>query len=159
MPPVPHRAGNGRIFVEKYKSRWKPYCGAGNLYAKNAFWVFWETKGEAFQPMQNAAVDWKTGGERHRETPTDTVYHETRSCTHLMLSVKQIPTASLKGLKQYGACGHCTKGKKKGSVVYVTDEGDCYHYTIHCSGLKRTVYMIRKEEAGGKPACSRCGGK
>ncbi len=92
-------------------------------------------------------------------TPTDTVYHETRSCTHLMLSVKQVPTASLKGLKQYGACGHCTKGKKKGSVAYVTDEGDCYHYTIHCSGLKRTVYMIRKEEAGGKPACSRCGGK
>ena len=80
MTPVPHRAGNGRIFVEKYKSRWKPYCGAGNLYAKNAFWVFWETEGEAFQPMQNAAVDWKTGGERNREKTTVGLYYAYGYC-------------------------------------------------------------------------------
>lgn len=92
-------------------------------------------------------------------TPADTVYHTRRSCTHLMLSVKPVPTASLKSLKQYQACGHCAEGKKKGTVAYITDEGDCYHYRINCSGLKRTIYMIRREEAGERPPCSRCGRK
>ncbi len=91
-------------------------------------------------------------------TPAQTVYHTRRSCTHLKLSVKSVSSANLKALKKYGACGHCAKGEGRGAVVYLTEEGDCYHYKIHCSGLKRTVYMVRKEEAGGRPPCSRCGG-
>lgn len=92
-------------------------------------------------------------------TPTDTVYHRTRSCTHLKLSIRSISSARLKEMKQYRACGHCVKGGKKGPVAYITEEGDCYHYAVNCSGLKRTVYMVPKEDANGRPACSRCGGR
>lgn len=92
-------------------------------------------------------------------TPTESVYHLSRTCTHLKLSVTSAARERLKtDLKSYAPCGHCGK-KKGGSTIYVTSEGDCYHTKIDCSGLKRTVYMIPKEQAGGKRACSRCGGK
>lgn len=93
-------------------------------------------------------------------TPTQSVYHESRDCSHLKLSINAVGASGLKNLEtSYAPCGHCTKGQKMGRTVYVTNEGDCYHYRMDCSGLKRTVYMIKKSEAGGKRACSRCGGK
>ena len=92
-------------------------------------------------------------------TPTDTVYHRTRVCTHLKLSIRSVSSANQKELKKYAACGHCTKGQKKGTIVYITEEGDCYHYAVNCSGLKRTIYMVPKKETNGRPACLRCGGK
>ena len=49
-------------------------------------------------------------------------------------------------------------GKLNFKVLYVTEEGECYHYKIDCSGLKRTVYMINKSQIEGKGPCSRCGG-
>ena len=91
-------------------------------------------------------------------TPAQPVYHTTRDCTHLRLSVKPVSATEWKALKKYQACGHCTKEGKRGALVYITEEGDCYHYKISCSGLKRTIYMVRKEETGGRPSCSRCGG-
>lgn len=91
-------------------------------------------------------------------TPTQSVYHENRDCTHLKLSIKSVGVASLKKNHKYAPCGHCTKGQKRGQVVYVTQEGDCYHYKIDCSGLKRTVYMIDKSQIEGKRPCSRCSG-
>lgn len=93
-------------------------------------------------------------------TPTQSVYHESRSCSHLKLSIKSVGASGLKNSgKSYAPCGHCTKGQKMGRTVYVTDEGGCYHYRMDCSGLKRTIYMIKRSQAGGKRACLRCGGK
>lgn len=91
-------------------------------------------------------------------TPTQSVYHENRNCTHLKLSIKSVGASSLKKNGKYSPCGHCTKGQKRGRVVYVTQEGDCYHYKIDCSGLKRTVYMIKKSQIEEKRPCSRCSG-
>lgn len=92
-------------------------------------------------------------------TPTGNVYHKDRGCTHLKLSIQSIAASKLKKQsKKYASCGHCTKGGKMGAVVYITDEGDCYHFKIDCSGLKRTIYMILKEKAGNRRPCSRCGG-
>lgn len=92
-------------------------------------------------------------------TPAGSVYHLSRTCTHLKLSVTSADRERLKtDLKKYVPCGHCGK-KRGGPVIYVTSEGDCYHVKIDCSGLKRTVYMIPKEQVKGKSACSRCGGK
>ncbi len=92
-------------------------------------------------------------------TPTQSVYHSNRDCTHLKLSVKSMAAAKLKKNSKYGPCGHCTKGEKMGTTVYVTEEGDCYHFQIGCSGLKRTIYMIAKAQAADMKPCSRCGGR
>ncbi len=103
----------------------------------------------------------QTGNEKEDwvfVTPNQSVYHKSRSCSHLKLSVKAVNASKL-GLSPniYTACGHCTKGQQSGTVVYVTEEGKCFHYRIDCGGLKRTVYMIKKKEAGNKRPCSRCG--
>ncbi len=99
-----------------------------------------------------------TDGEWVFITPTQSVYHLKRDCTHLKLSVKSMGAAGLDKDGKYEPCGHCTKGQKRGQIVYVTQEGDCYHYKIDCSGLKRTIYMIEKSKIGGKRPCLRCSG-
>ena len=103
------------------------------------------------------------GGSEKEEwvfiTPNQSVYHKNRVCSHLKLSVKTLNASKLKlPGNNYSACGHCTRGQKRGAVVYVTEEGKRFHYRIDCSGLKRTIYMVKKREAGGKRPCSRCGG-
>lgn len=93
-------------------------------------------------------------------TPREQVFHTSRTCTHLKLSVMAVSSDRLNtDWNTCSACGHCARGKKPGAVVYVTREGESYHLKVNCSGLKRTVYMIPKEQTGGKRPCTRCGGK
>lgn len=96
-------------------------------------------------------------------TETGTVYHGDRDCTYLQLSVRQIPAADIDTVRnQYGGryqpCEKCASGAEP-TVLYITEEGNRYHYSRECSGLKRTVYSISIEEAlkEGYRACSRCG--
>ncbi|MFP3155733.1 pilus assembly protein [Lachnospiraceae bacterium ZAX-1] len=92
-------------------------------------------------------------------TPTATVYHRKRECTHLKLSVKCKLFSQLDSLESnYGACEICASNGYKPSIVYITDEGRRYHVKLDCSGIKRTIYMIKITEIGGKPPCTRCGG-
>lgn len=92
-------------------------------------------------------------------TPTQSVYHRSRNCSHLKLSIQSVNAKALKAVGgSYSACGHCAKGKKATGTVYVTEKGDCYHVRIDCSGLKRTIYMVKISQVGGKRSCSRCGG-
>lgn len=96
-------------------------------------------------------------------TESGTVYHLTRGCTHLQLSVRTISAAGVNDARnQYGGkyypCEKCTGASQPG-VFYITDEGNRYHYERECSGLKRTIYTLRFEDATaqGYRACSRCG--
>lgn len=90
------------------------------------------------------------------------VYHPDRNCTHLRLSVKIIDSADLGAArnnygKRYSACAKCVKGGKM-QIIYITDEGDKYHYNRDCPGLKRTVSPMLKLEAEKRyRPCSRCG--
>ena len=86
-----------------------------------------------------------------------TVYHLTRTCTHLQLSIHSIGKNAAKQAG-YGPCERCTKEQDDGVGCYITDEGERYHTKLSCSGLKRTVYMVRLSDVGGEKACSRCGG-
>lgn len=91
------------------------------------------------------------------------VFHRDRNCTHLQLSVRSIGRGELEDLRnqwgqRYSACEKCGKGELP-DMLFVTEEGHCYHYREDCSGIKRTVMSLTPEEAADYPPCSRCGGQ
>lgn len=95
-------------------------------------------------------------------TETGLVYHKDYHCTHLDLSIRMVAAEDLHSLRnenggKYHACERC--GGHGGGQVYITNNGDRYHNSLSCSGLKRTVYAIPVSEAAGKRACSKCGGE
>ena len=87
------------------------------------------------------------------------VYHKSRDCTHIRLSVRQEPESRVSGLRNVdgGKYHPCEKCGGSGSRIYVTDTGDRYHSSAACSGLKREVIEIPLSQAEGWKACSRCG--
>lgn len=100
------------------------------------------------------------GGEYVYVTATGSVYHEDTECTYLKLSVRPADLASLNELRNenggiYHACEKC--GDQAGGTVYITNEGSRYHSSLSCSGLKRTVKQVSREEAAHMRACSKCG--
>ena len=93
-------------------------------------------------------------------TENGIVYHKDYHCTYLELSIRMVSDTEVKALRnssggKYYPCEHCGGGAAGG--VYITDNGDRYHSTLACSGLKRTVYAVPVSEAAGKGVCSRCG--
>lgn len=94
-------------------------------------------------------------------TATGSVYHDDPDCTHLKLSIREVDSEDLKTLRnngggKYHACEKCG-GELNGGSVYITSEGNRYHTSLSCSGLKRTVREISREEAEHMRACSKCG--
>ncbi|MBE5865663.1 MAG: hypothetical protein E7292_05530 [Lachnospiraceae bacterium] len=90
------------------------------------------------------------------------VFHETKDCTHLKLTIREVSWSMLpysrneNGIR-YVKCQKCGDGVA-GTVAYVAKEGDAYHKDRDCSGLKRTVYTMLRELAVEKyRSCSRCG--
>lgn len=93
-----------------------------------------------------------------------TVYHMDRNCHYLDLSTRSVSKDSISGLRNRdGACYYPCEicGKKQGAgLCYITDYGTSYHTSLSCSGLKRSIFLMRKSEAEaeGKGPCSKCGG-
>ena len=56
---------------------------------------------------------------------------------------------------KYVRCGSCCK-KKSGKTCYITDYGTCYHVSLECRGLKRTVYVISMDKVGKRHPCKKC---
>ncbi len=92
-----------------------------------------------------------------------TVYHEDRSCSHLSLTIRKVGVGQVAQERndsgaRYTACERCARGERPGAV-YLSAEGDRYHYSMDCSGLKRTVYTLARREAQARyRPCSRCAG-
>ena len=89
------------------------------------------------------------------------VYHIDRQCSHILLGIRQTSADAIGALRnengnRYRACGIC-HAKLSDEKLYITTDGDRYHNSITCSGLKRTVYAIKKSEIGDLRPCSRCG--
>ena len=85
------------------------------------------------------------------------VYHNSRSCYHIRIFVRSVSGEVLDDrYSGLSACRICGRYKSNG-VIYVTEQGDKYHYSLGCSGLKRTIYRKKKSECGGLPQCSECG--
>lgn len=95
-------------------------------------------------------------------TDSGTVYHKSLDCSYIDLSVNQVSGNFVSGLKNeygesYTACEICSRNQKPAGSVYITEQGNRYHNLGSCSGLKRSVRMVKESEASGICACSRCG--
>ena len=96
-------------------------------------------------------------------TETGTVYHLSRSCSHLNLTILSIRNGTQdsyrnKAGERYSLCALCGPAPPTQSNIYITSEGSNYHSSLSCSALKRTIYEIPISEVGSRKACSRCGG-
>ena len=91
-------------------------------------------------------------------TENGIVYHRDYHCTYLELSIQMVMRETIEELrnKNGGKYYPCVICGGRGSQVYITDNGNRYHGSLSCSGLKRTVYAIPLSEAIGKGACARC---
>lgn len=93
-------------------------------------------------------------------TESGEVYHESRNCTHLKLSIREVSmdeaeAARNKNGSRYRECSKCRKKAFQGTV-WISREGDSYHYDKECPGLKRTIYTIPRQQAAKYRPCSRC---
>lgn len=111
---------------------------------------------------QNGFFD-DTSGEYVYVAKGSEVYHSDRECSHIKLNILKTDTENIKfqrnedGGKYYG-CEIC-KARPGDGVLYITTDGDRYHNTVSCPGLKRTVRSLRLDKAlqEGLRPCKRCG--
>ena len=105
-----------------------------------------------------------TEGESGEEivyiTENGVVYHKSRECTHLKLSINRVLGDALNDLRRadggkYQPCEKCgDQGEKL--FYYVAEQGDKYHTSLGCSGLRRKIMAVPLSQTGGMGACSRC---
>lgn len=93
-------------------------------------------------------------------TEYGTVYHETLECSYLKLTTRSVSLAEAYVIRnskgeQYTLCWVC-RDEKMGGCVYVTADGNRYHYSAVCPALKRIIHTINRSEAGKYRPCSRC---
>lgn len=149
-----NQIGQLQVCVEYRVKLPMTFLGISPMKMKEEFllksWTGYETFGE-----QSAA-----DGEIVYITDWASVYHEAYDCTHLQLTVQAVPRKELGSYRnesggKYHACEKCGKYPSMGNC-YITDQGDKYHNSVSCSGLKRTIYAVTKEEVKGKRGCSKC---
>lgn len=126
--------------------------------ARSRMWVG-DDPNEDVQPSANEEED----SDYVYVCETGVVYHDSRECAYLELSIRMVPGNTLssernKDGKKYYPCSKCKPGNVGSGNYYVTDYGTVYHNSLSCSGLKRTVSVVKKEEAiaSGKGGCSKC---
>ena len=91
-------------------------------------------------------------------TETGEVYHTSRTCYHIKLTIRQIPDGELSDRYQnLSPCERCAEGRTTDGTVYITETGDRSHLSVSCSGLKRTVMRVKQKNVGSIPPCSNCG--
>lgn len=94
-------------------------------------------------------------------TETGKVYHQTSSCPYLDLSIRSVKLAEVQRIRnesgqKYRKCNECAEENVEKSEVYITSYGECYHDSLSCSGLKRTIYKIELKNVGGRNKCRKC---
>ena len=143
--------------VAEYKFRWKmPFFSFSDFpILQRARIRAWTGRSS----VDNGGNENGESGGKVYVTTNGNVYHKSRDCTHIRLSVRQEPESRVSGLRNVdgGKYHPCEKCGGSGSRIYVTDTGDRYHSSAACSGLKREVIEIPLSQAEGWKACSRCG--
>ncbi len=95
-------------------------------------------------------------------TPGGSVFHLSRDCTYLSLTVQSIASSELSEARnlsggKYAPCEYCVGNRSPAGTVYITDYGTSYHNSVTCQGLKRTIMAVPRSQTGGRPCCSKCG--
>lgn len=95
-------------------------------------------------------------------TPSGEVYHTRKGCSYLRLSIRAVTKDELETLRNqdrmiYEECQTCDGASKH--TVFITDYGECYHASLRCSGLKRTIEVIPISKVGTRTKCPKCGVK
>ncbi len=95
-------------------------------------------------------------------TKNGTVYHESKNCTYLHMSISAVNESEVskernKDGGKYRQCSDCADCNHTG-LVFVTDYGDCYHYSVNCPNIYRDIIEIKRSEVGNRKPCSKCGG-
>lgn len=91
------------------------------------------------------------------------VFHRSAECSHVKLNPEEIHTVTLANARnadgsRYRACSLCAKGTMP-EKIWISPEGECYHYVRECPGLKRTIRVVTWEVAKKYRPCSKCGEK
>lgn len=147
------------IIVTYSVSPWSSLIGFSSFRMANRYyshiWNGYEVQGGGNESPGNIQTVYVT--------ETGRVYHKTQECTHLRLSTQLVSAAEIDQLRNQGGgryypCIRCAGGNVP-MQLYITLEGDRYHFTRDCSGLKRTVTAMALESAeqSGYAPCSRCG--
>lgn len=109
----------------------------------------------------NAGTNTDSGAEEEIVyiTPSGEVYHMSRTCTYLKLSIMAVDMSLLENMRNesgeiYYPCEEC--GAVCGNTVYITSYGNRYHAKLECSKLKRTILAVPISEVGDRGACSKC---
>ena len=99
-------------------------------------------------------------GETVFITKNAAVYHTSRDCTHLKLTVTKVTKEELPNKRsadrhKYYACEFCAEKRPMPDEVYISPEGDRYHINRDCIGLRRHVSEVSLDSID-LPKCSRC---
>jgi hypothetical protein len=94
-------------------------------------------------------------------TEHGTVYHASKNCHYLDLSIQVVKVTDLADLRnknghKYYICEYCAAKNISSQDVYITDYGTTYHTDLQCSGLKRTIYQIKRSSVKNMNGCSKC---
>ncbi len=109
-------------------------------------------------------TDLKKPGEIVYITKYGKVYHRSKECKHLIITIKEVTLAQAKLSRnksghKYKSCSYCVKNNISDlSSVFITTDGDCYHNSLDCLGLTRSVIEVDIKDVGDKRPCSSCGG-
>ncbi|MCR5526291.1 MAG: pilus assembly protein [Lachnospiraceae bacterium] len=93
-------------------------------------------------------------------TPFGEVYHTHRNCRHLKLNIMEISRSEISSKRNNGGgkyypCEFC--GSRGGNKTFITDDGDRWHTTKECPGLKRGIREVPLSEVEGMRKCADCG--
>lgn len=79
-------------------------------------------------------------------TRSGSVYHKTTACSHLRLSIREVPYEMIDKYRsedgaKYYPCSSCGK-RVFGGIVYITTDGNRYHGNRECKSLMRYIKKV-----------------
>ena len=95
-------------------------------------------------------------------TESGSVYHRKPGCRYLKVSLQQVVGSRVSSMRntygeKYAPCESCSRNQRPAACVYITSTGNRYHNQETCSGLKRTIKLVKLSQVGNMHACSSCG--